>query len=682
MRHSLSLAAAAATLLVACSDEPAVAPSPPETPKAAIGTFGIDLAAMDTSVKPGDDFYRYVNGNWVSTFPMPADKARYGVFDALRDKSEVDVRTLLDELAANPPAAGSVQRKVADLYGSWMDEAAIEARGIAPLAADLEAIGAARTKADILRLMGNIDYAGPIGVYISPDPADPTRYVVNITQAGLGMPVRDYYLNEGATFDAYRAAYKAYVTKIFELIGDESPASSADAVVALESELATVHWAPERRRDVQATNNPVDRAGLAAMIPAVDWDIFLPVAGLGAVQNFVVNETTALRDGTALLDTQPVDAWKKYLAFHLASDYAAYLPKAFDDANFDFYRRTLSGVEVQRDRWKRGVQLVDGLIGEGVGEVYVSRFFPPDHKAKMDELVANLVAAMKQRIETLSWMDDATRAEAQKKLATFDPRVGYPVKWRDYSAYAVERGTLFENVRNGNRFDWNRQVARLDEPVDRDEWGMNPQTVNAYYNPLVNQITFPAAILQPPFFDPNADPAVNYGAIGAVIGHEIGHGYDDQGREFDETGRIRNWWTPETNERFMDAIGRFAEQYNAFCPLEGACVNGNFTMGENIGDLGGLEMAYAAYKLSLGGREDRVIDGFTGDQRFFMAHAQVWRAIQRDDALRNQMLTDPHSPAAARGSTPERNMDAWYAAFDVKEGDAQYIAPENRVRIW
>jgi putative endopeptidase len=683
MRYGPVLAAsAAAAFLVACSDESGSGPPAVAAPKAAIGTFGIDLAAMDTSVEPGDDFYRYVNGAWVSTFRMPADKARYGVFDALRDKSEVDVRTLLDELAANPPATGSVQQKVADLYGSWMDEAAIEARGIEPLEADLERISAARTKSDIVALMGNVDYASPIGVYISPDPADPTRYVVNITQAGLGMPVRDYYLNEGDKFDAYRAAYRSYVERIFELLGDSSAAQSAEAVVALETELATVHWSPERRRDVQATNNPVDRAGLAALIPAVEWDVLLPVAGLGNVQHFVVNETTALRDGAALLDTQPVDTWQKYLAFHLASDYASTLPKAFDDANFDFYRRTLAGVEVQRDRWKRGVQLLDDLIGEGVGEVYVTKFFPPEYKAQMDELVANLVAAMSQRLQTLAWMDDATRAEAQKKLATFDPRVGYPVKWRDYSAYAVERGKLFENVRNGRKFDWNRQVARLDEPVDRDEWGMNPQTVNAYYNPLVNQITFPAAILQPPFFDPYADPAVNYGAIGAVIGHEIGHGYDDQGREFDETGRIRNWWTPETNERFNAAIAKFGEQYNAFCPIEGACVNGNFTMGENIGDLGGLEMAYTAYKLSLGGREAPVLDGFTGDQRFFMAHAQVWRGIQREDALRNQLLTDPHAPAAARGSIPERNMDAWYAAFGVKENDAQYIAPENRVRIW
>jgi putative endopeptidase len=677
----LALVLGAAMALAGCGAGESAAPLP-ELPKPAIGTFGIDLTAMDRSVKPGDDFYRYVNGAWVSTFTMPADKARYGVFDALRDKSEVDVRSLLDELAASPAAAGSVQQKVADLYRSWMDEAAIETRGIEPLKADLDAIAAARTKTDIVTLMGNIDYAGPVGLYISPDPADPTRYVVNVTQAGLGMPVRDYYLNEGDKFDGYRAAYRAYVTRILELIGDENPAASAEAVVALETELATVHWSPERRRDVQATNNPVDRAGLAAMIPAMEWDAFLPVAGLGHVQNFVVNETTALRDGAALLDSHPVAAWQKYLAFHLASDYASNLPKVFDDASFDFYRRTLAGVEVQRDRWKRGVQLLDSLIGEGVGEVYVAKFFPPEYKAQMDELVANLVTAMRQRLGELTWMDDATRAEALKKLATFEPRVGYPVKWRDYSAYSVEPGKLLENVRNGRRFEWNREVGRLDEPVDRDEWGMNPQTVNAYYNPLVNQITFPAAILQPPFFDPYADPAVNYGAIGAVIGHEIGHGYDDQGREFDETGRIRNWWTPETNERFNAAIARFAEQYNAFCPLDGACVNGNFTMGENIGDLGGLEMAYTAYKLSLKGSEAPVIDGFTGDQRFFMAHAQVWRSIQREDALRNQLLTDPHAPAAARGSIPERNMDAWYAAFGVQEGDAQYLAPENRVRIW
>jgi len=683
MRLSLLLAVSAAALLTACSGEKAAAPAAATAaPKVAIGAFGIDTTAMDPAVKPGDDFYKYVNGTWLATFQMPADKARFGAFDTLRDKSETDVKALLEDLAKTPPAAGSVQQKVVDLYNSWMDEAALEARGTEALKADLDTIAAARTKADIVKLMGNIDYAGPIGMYISPDPADPTKYVVNITQGGLGMPVRDYYLNKGEKFDGYRTAYKAYVTRIFELIGDAEPAKSADTVIALETKLATVHWAPEKQRDVQATNNPVDRAGLKKMIAAIDWDLMLPVSGLGEVQNFVVNETTALRDGAKLLDTQPVGAWQKYLAFHLASDYANSLPKAFDDANFAFYGKTIRGVEVQRDRWKRGIGLLDGLIGEGVGELYVAKYFPPENKAKMDALVANLRTAMGERLKTLEWMDDATRAEAQKKLATFDPRVGYPVKWRDYSAYTVQPGKLFENVREGRRFEWNREVARLGQPVDREEWGMNPQTVNAYYNPLVNQITFPAAILQPPFFDPQADPAVNYGAIGAVIGHEMGHGFDDQGREFDEAGKIRNWWTPETNKKFLEATAKFAAQYDAFCPLEGVCVNGRFTMGENLGDLGGLEMAYTAYKLSLNGQEAPVIDGFTGDQRFFMAHAQVWRAIIRDDALRNQVLTDPHAPAAARGSIPERNMDAWYAAFDVKEGDKAYIAPEQRVRIW
>lgn len=667
-------------LLSACSAEkttPAAA-----APKPAFGTFGIDTAQMDPSVKPGEDFYKYVNGKWLSTFKMPADKARYGVFDALSDKSESDVRTLLEELSKAPPAANSVQRKVVDFYNSWMGEAAIESRGIEPLKGDIDAINAAKTKADIIKLIGNIDYAGPIGMYIFPDPADPTKYTVGVTQAGLGMPNRDYYLNKGDRFDAYRTAYKTYVTKIFELVGDTTAAASADAVIALETKLATVHWPPERQRDVQATNNPVDRAELKKMIPAVDWDAMLPVGGLGGVQHFVINETTALRDGAKLLDNAPVATWKKYLVFHLASDYASYLPKAFDEASFNFFSKSLRGTEVQRDRWKRGVALLDEQIGEGVGELYVAKYFPPENKAKMDQLVANLRTAMGERLKTLSWMDEKTRAEAQKKLSTFDPRIGYPSKWRDYSALSIDGGKLFENVRNGRKFDWNRRVARLNQPVDRTEWGMNPQEVNAYYNPLMNQITFPAAILQPPFFDPNADPAVNYGAIGAVIGHEMGHGFDDQGREFDETGKIRNWWTPETNKKFLDQTKRLSAQYKAFCPLEGVCVNGDLTMGENIGDLGGLEMAYTAYKLSLNGKEAPVIDGFTGDQRFFMAHTQVWRGIQRDDSLRNQVLTNPHAPNPARGSIPERNMDAWYAAFGVKEGDKAFIKPEDRVRIW
>ncbi len=684
MRQFL-LAASAFALLVGCNaDKPAPAPAA-EAPKPATpmyGKFGIDTAQMDTSIPPGDDFYRYVNGKWIETFKIPADKARYGIFDALLDKSETDVKALLEELSKAPQPAGSMKQKVVDFYNSWMDEPAIEKRGTEPLKGDLEAINAAKTTADLVKLMGRPDYAGPVGIYISPDPADTTKYVVNMTQAGLGMPNRDYYLNKGAKFEEYRAAYKSYVTRIFELIADAKAAASADEVIALETKLANVHWAPERQRDVKATNNPVDRTGLKKLITAIDWDRMLPEAGLADVQHFIVNETTALRDGAKLLETQPIDAWKRYLAFHIASDYASNLPKAFDEASFNFYSKAIRGIEVQRDRWKRGVQLLDEQVGEGVGELYVAKYFPPDHKAKMDALVANLRAAMGERLKTLAWMDEKTRVEAQKKLSTFDPRIGYPSKWRDYSALKIEPGKIFENVRNARLFEWNRRVKRLNEKVDRTEWRMNPQTVNAYYDPLMNQITFPAGILQPPFFDPNADPAVNYGAIGAVIGHEMGHGFDDEGREYDETGKIRNWWTPETNKKFVEQTKRFAVQYNAFCPLDNACVNGQLTMGENIGDLGGLEMAYTAYKLSLGGKEAPVLDGFTGDQRFFLAHAQVWRAIQREDALRNLMLTNPHSPPAARGSIPERNMDAWYAAFDVKEGAKLYIKPEDRVRIW
>ena len=625
-----------------------------------------------------------MNGRWLVTFTIPADKPSYGAFDLLRDKAEEDVRTLLAELGRTRPVPGSVGQKVIDLYESWMDEAAIEAGGITPLKADLAAIAVATSKTDIVRLMGRLDYTAPFASYITPDPADPTRYMVGITQSGLGMPVRDYYLKEGEKFDAYRAAYKTYVTRLFELIGDRTPAESAAAVIALETKIAEVHWPPEKQRDIQAINNPVDRAGLRKMIPAIDWNVALEPSGLGQVQNFLVNETTALKDGTALLDTQPVATWQKYLAFHLADQYSNHLPKAFDEANFAFYRKALRGVELQRERWKRGTVLLDNLIGEGVGELYVAKFFPPGHKAVMDALVANLRAAMGERLKTLSWMDEATRAEAQKKLATFDPRIGYPSRWRDYSAFAVEKGELFKNVRNGRAFEWRRQVARLGHPVDRDRVGRERRRRSTpCYNPLMNQITFPAGILQAPFFDPHADPAVNYGAIGALIGHEIGHGFDDQGREFDETGKIRNWWSDETNKKFLapDREARRAvQQRSARCP--DTCVNGKLTMGENIGDLGGLEMAHAAYKLLLKGKPAPVIDGFTGDQRFFMAHTQIWRALQRDDALRNMILTDEHAPPAARGSIPERNMDAGTPRSASSRATRSNIAPDQRVRIW
>jgi endothelin-converting enzyme/putative endopeptidase len=682
MRSASSIGIIALVLLAACSKEPAPTASAPPPAKPAYGSFGVDLTAMDTSVKPGDDFFRYVNGKWLDTSEIPPDRAGHGTGTIVFEKTEADLHAILDELAASKPAAGSVEQKVADLYAGWMDQAAIEARGLEPLQPFLAQIDAVKDKAGLMQLVGSIDFQAPFGLSINPDTNDPTRYTVWVSQTGLGMPNRDYYLKKGARFDAYRAAYSTYVTKVFELLGHKDPARSAKQVIGIENKIAAVAWPPERQRKVSEVNNPMDLAGLKKLVPNVDWKIVLAGVGLGAAQHFIVNETTAIRDGAKLLDSEPLAAWKSYMTLHFVNAYSTDLPKAFDEAQFEFNAKALRGVQQQRDRWKRGLTLVDAAIGEGLGQIYVRKHFPPETKAKMDTLVANLREALKERLAKLEWMDDATRAEALKKLDAFEPRIGYPDKWRDYSALKIERGKHFENSRNARIFEWERNVKRIKEPVDRSEWFLTPQTVDAYYDPLKNQITFPAGILQPPFFDPNADPAVNYGAIGAIIGHEIGHGFDDEGREFDGSGKVRNWWTPETNARFLEATKKLGAQYSAYCPLEGACVNGDLTMGENIGDLGGLEMAYTAYKLSLKGQEAPVIDGFTGDQRFFLSFAQAWRGKTRDDALRAQMLTDPHSPRTARGTFPERNMDAWYAAFDVKPGDKLYLKPEERVQIW
>lgn len=679
MRSLLLTAAACVALVAGCSQSSAPAE---ETPKAQIGSFGIDMEAMDPAQKPGDDFYAYMNGKWLETFEIPGDKARYGVFDELSDRAETNLKAIVDELSAAKPAPGGNEQKVADLYASWMDEAALEARALEPLQPKLAQIGAISSRADLSKLTGDLFLTFPVSVGVETDPSDTSRYAVWIGQDGLGMPNRDYYLKKGDRFDQYRAAYKTYLTRIFELIGHAQPAVAAGQVIALEEKIAELHWTPERQRNVKEAINQMSLADLRKLAPSVDWDLMLSGLGLTGIEKVVVQETTAISGGGKLLQTESLEAWKSYLTFHYVNDNAAYLTKAFDEANFDFYSRTLRGVEAQRDRWKRGIGILDRLMGEALGQLYVARHFPADHKAKMNELVANLRKGLESRLQTLAWMDDATRQEALKKLSTFEPRVGYPDKWRDYSALTIEPGKLFENVEAARRFEWNRNVARINSPVDRQEWGMNPQTVNAYYNPLMNQITFPAAILQPPFFDPAADPAVNYGAIGAVIGHEIGHGFDDQGREFDETGKIRNWWSEQTNANFLASTDKLAALYESYCPLQDGCVNGRLTMGENIGDLGGLQMAYEAYRLSLNGAEAPVIDGFTGDQRFFMAWTQAWRAKQREDALRNQLLTDPHSPAMVRGAAPLRNIDAWYQAFDVKDGDKMYLPPDQRVKIW
>ena len=646
--------------------------------KARYGNWGVDLDGRDLAVKAGDDFYRHANATWFRNNPIPADRTSYSLWTVLDQEIERQVRAIVEGGGSDP-----VARQVADFYASWMDEPAIEARGLEAARPHLEQIAAVNDRAGLLRLFATPGYPAPIGIGILPDPADPTRYTASIEQAGLGMPNRDYYLRDGEQYDRYRAAYRDYIVTLHRLAGIADPEAKADAIIALERQIAEAHWTPERSRDIQQIYNPMDRTQLVALAPQFAWNQTLPQLGLGELPTIIAGETTAIAAIGRMLETVPLDTWKAWTTFHFLSDNAAFLPRAYDQANFDFFQRTLRGVERQRERWQRGIGLLNGMMGEAVGRIYVERHFPAESRRQMNELIANLRGAFADRLQRLDWMDDETRAQALAKLDTFEPRIGHPERFIDYSPVRVERADLLGNALRARDFQWNLQVSRLGGPVDRGLWNMNPQTINASYNPLLNQITFPAGILQPPFFDPNADPAVNYGAIGAVIGHEIGHGFDDQGRQFDATGRIRDWWTSTSAERFRERASRLGAQYGGYEPLPGLNVNGDLTMGENIGDLGGLEMAYAAYRRHVAQHgEPPVVDGLTGDQRFFLAFAQVWRSQLRDGTLRERVLTDPHSPPEYRVNGVVRNMDAWYRAFDIQPGDRLYLPPEQRVKIW
>ena len=646
--------------------------------KARYGTWGVDLDARDLAIKPGDDFWRFANQRWIAAHPIPADRTGWGVSSVLSDEVELQLRDIVEHGGNDP-----VGRQVSDFYASFMDEAGIEARGTAPLRPYLARINAVRSRDDLVRLFGTPGYVAPVEVGIIPNLADPTQYMAAAGQSGLGMPNRDYYLREGPQFDRFRAAYRDYIVQMHRLAGIADPEARADRIIALERQIAELHWTPERSRDIQQINNPMNRQQLMALAPQFNWPMLLQHMGLGRLDTVLATQTTAIQGIGRLLDTVPLSTWKDYMTFHFISSNAPYLPRAFDLANFNFYSRTLRGVEQQRDRWKRGLALVNNSLGEAVGQIYVRRHFPAESRRQMNELVGNLRAALAERIARNSWMDDATRREALVKLEAFEPRIGHPERFIDYSSQRAVRGDVLGNVQRSGEFQWNLQLSRLGHPVDRSLWDMSPQTINAYYNPLMNQITFPAAILQPPFFDPNADPAVNYGAIGAVIGHEIGHGFDDQGRRFDATGRVRDWWTPAAAAAYEAQTRRLAEQYNSYEPIPGQHINGQLTMGENIGDLGGIEMAYAAYRRYVAQHgEPAVIDGLTGDQRFFLAYAQAWRSQLRENALRERLLTDPHSPAEYRVNGVVRNVDAWYRAFNVQPGDRLYLPPEQRVRIW
>ncbi len=646
------------------------------------GTWGVDLAAGDRAVKPGDDFWRYANGAWDRTTTIAADRTSAGVGVQLADQAETQVRAIVDELAAKPGVAGD-DKRVGDVYAAWMDEAGIEARGTAPLKPYLDRVAAVKDRAGLLKLFAAPGYPAPIGVGILPDPANPTRYIAAAQQSGLGLPNRDYYLLEGAKYDTIRTAYRAYMVRLQTLAGIPDPVAKADAIFALETRIAKAHWTPERSRDIKQIYNPMTRAQLTALAPEFDWPTLLTDLGLGSVQTVIAGETTAIAETGKMLADTPLQTWKDYTAFHFLRTHAVYLPRAFDQAHFDFYSRTLRDVQTQRDRWKRGVTLLNDGMGEAIGKAYVERHYPPESQRQMSELIANLRTALEQRLAKLDWMDEPTRKEALAKLAAFDPRIGHPDKYVDYGALTVTRTDALANAVAVEDFGWKLQLSRLPKPVDRSLWVMNPQEVNAYYNPLLNQITFPAAILQPPYFDPNADAAVNYGAIGAVIGHEIGHGFDDQGRQFDATGRIRDWWTADAAKKFEARADMLDAQYDAYEPIPGTKVNGRFTLGENIGDVGGIEMAYAAYRLHVARTgEPPVIDGLTGDQRFFLSWAQAWRSKVREGAMRERLLSDPHSPPEFRVNGVVRNVDAWYTAFNVKPGDKLYLKPEERVHIW
>ena len=678
-----ALALTAAAPLAALASEAAVAHSE-SVGAPRFGEFGFDVEGMDPSARPGADFDRFANGAWLDATPIPSDRSRYGMFTVLSDEAEEQVQAIINDASAEAGEPGSNAQLVGDLYASWMNADAIEAAGIAPAQPFLAEITAIASHDDAARLFATVHHQSPYGFAIWADPANPEVNALRITQSGLGMPERSYYLDEGERFADYRTAYQTYITQLFELAGLDFGPDAAARILAFETRIAEAHWTRERSRQVTETYNVMTVDELNTLAPALALPEGMAALGMD-VDELIVLQPSAIEGIAAAFAEADLDTVKAWMAFHFLSDRASWLPAAFDEASFNFYGRTLQGQAEQRARDRRGVQLVGSALGHAVGQIYVQRHFPPQSKEMMDSLVQDLITAFRGRLEQLDWMDDETRAEALTKLSTFEPRIGYPEIWDEYDGLSISAGDYFGNRLRMAEWGWAEQLEDLAEPVDPREWSWPPQIVNASYNPLQNQITFPAGILQAPFFDPNADPAINFGAIGGVIGHEIGHGFDDQGRRYDADGKLRDWWTAETNTRFEERSSRLGQQYDAFCPIDDLCVNGRLSMGENIGDLGGLQMAYTAWRAYVDAHyngEAPVIGGFTGDQRFFLAWAQVWRNKYTADALRAQLVNGPHSPPQYRINGVVRNLDAWYEAFGVTEDDPLYLPPEQRVRIW
>jgi putative endopeptidase len=670
--------------LLACAAFTQATAQPPKastaaaTAKPQIGSFGFDEAGMNKSVLPGDDFYTYANGTWGKTTPIPADRSNYGSFTVLDDLSMRRTHDILEEARKDPAS------KFGALYASFMDEATVENKGFDPIKPDLAAIKAIPGKAAFATMLGQDArhfVFGPFAVFINVDDKNPDRPTANFAQSGLGLPDRDYYLKSDPAMAKAQAAYQAYLVQLLTLTGEPNAEARAKAVYDFEAKLAQVHWSRIESRDSTKTYNIWTRADFAKNAPGFDWAAFFTASGLTTDDHYVVAQPTAFAGSAKLIADTPQAVLNDYLMLRQIDDAAPYLSRRFVDAHFAFHGTTLSGTPQIQERWKRGVDLLKNGMGEAVGQIYVERYFPPETKAAADQLVKNIIAAMDRRLATLAWMDPATRARARAKLASFRPKIGYPDHWRDYSGLRIDRGDLYGNTQRAAEFEWTRGLAKLGKPADRGEWFMTPMEINAYANPTWNEIVFPAAILQPPFFDPHADAAVNYGGIGAVIGHEMSHHFDDQGRKYDEHGRLADWWTPEDVKRFTALTDKLVKQYDAYEPLPGMHVQGALTLGENMADLAGLTTAHDAYELSLGGKPAPVIDGFTGEQRFYLGWAQVWRRNYREANLRQRLVTDPHSPSQQRADIV-RNLAPWYEAFQPGPIAKLYLAPDQRVLVW
>lgn len=646
---------------------------------------GILLKNMDTLVKPGDNFTAYVNGAWMKRTQIPADKSSYGAGDIVDDKAREDVKAIIEESAKGDFKDGSNEQKIGDLYESYMDMKARDAKGINPIMPDLKKIDAIATYSDLAAFFGNGGRKGimaPLAVGVTEDFKDPKNYMLYTWQGGIGLPEREYYLLTDAKSKDLRAKYQTHIANMLKLGGIDNGVEKAAKIMALETLIASKHMKKEDTRNMAALYNKYAVKDLIKLAPDFDWNAMLTNAGIKNRDSIVVTQIEYVKAMNGIVKSTPLDTWKDYLKWAVISNAASSLNTALDNENFNFYGKILYGKPEQQPQWKRAVNVVNGALGEVVGEVYVKKHFTPEAKERMTELVRNLLKAYEESIKNLDWMTPDTKKEALNKVKKFMLKIGYPDKWRDYSNLKIVKGDLYGNIERADEFEYNRQLNKLGKPVDRAEWGMTPQTVNAYYNPTLNEIVFSAAILQPPYFDMKADDAVNYGSIGAVIGHEIGHGFDDQGSTFDGDGVMRNWWTPKDLEAFKKRTGALVSQYNEFKVFPDLNVNGTYTLGENIGDLGGLTIALKAYKMSLKGKPAPVMDGFTGEQRVFLGWGQVWSDKSREESLRNQVASDPHSPSQFRVNGTVRNIPEWYTAFNVKPGDSLYLAPEKRVKIW